>query len=49
MLPSLLRDIFAPPEKGLWETMQSMRSVDRVCEMRIVRPHSPGAVGGRHG
>lgn len=46
--PALLRDIFDPPEKGLWETMQSMRSVDRVSTLRIVDTHKPGGVGGRH-
>lgn len=48
MLPNLLRDIFEPPEKGLWETMQSMRSVDRVSQMRVVKPHNPRREGGRH-
>ena len=48
MLPNLLRDIFEPPEKGLWETMQSMRSVDRVSQMRVVKPHNPRREGGHH-
>ena len=48
MLPNLLRNIFEPPEKGLWETMQSMRSVDRVSQMRVVKPHNPRREGGRH-
>jgi len=37
-LPGLLRNIYDPPEKGLWETMQSMRSVDRTAHIRVVRP-----------
>ena len=38
-LPGLLRNVFAHPDKGLWETMQSMRSVDRVSELRVIRPY----------
>lgn len=38
--PSLLRNIFEPPEKGLWETMQSMRSVDRVSEIELGWPYN---------
>ena len=48
MFAALLRNIFEPPEKGLWETMQSMRSVDRVSELRVVGPHKPGGAGGHH-
>ncbi len=48
MFTALLRNIFEPPEKGLWETMQSMRSVDRVSQIRVVGPHRPGGAGGHH-
>ncbi len=47
-VPALLRALYDPPERGLWETMQSMRSVDRVSTLRVVGPHNPGAVGGCH-
>jgi hypothetical protein len=47
-LPSLLRNMYEPPEKGLWETMQSMRSVDRMSQVRMVGTHQPGKAGGRH-
>ena len=40
MFNSLLRNMFDPPEKGLWETMQSMRSVDRASQLRVMRPHA---------
>jgi hypothetical protein len=38
-LPGLLRNVFEHPDKGLWETMQSMRSVDRMSELRVMRPY----------
>jgi hypothetical protein len=39
-LPGLLRNVYEHPDKGLWETMQSMRSVDRVSELKVHRPYS---------
>ncbi len=48
MFAALLRNIFEPPENGIWETMQSMRSVDRVSDIRVVGPHKPGGAGGFH-
>ena len=38
-LPGLLRDVFKHPDRGLWETMQSMRSVDRMSALRVIRPY----------
>jgi len=39
-LPGLLRNVFEHPDKGLWETMQSMRSVDRMSDLKVIRPYS---------
>ncbi len=48
-LPGLLRNIYEkPPERGLWETMQSMRSVDRMSHIRIVHPRRRPPEGRDH-